>query len=355
MSIYDKVFKACSELGVGQKYSFLEYDQFVKKPNIIKQIVTNKDKINDLYLLLKNSKLPNIKRNPKGSIAKHNIHHAAGAWDVQEIYTAKNVFKGVIITVLIKGYTFVFKCGSFGTANSDLNGFKCFSKFKKTCEKHNIDLKKYESDKGIEIKQQIQSPYIKNFKQLKIINNVNHIDLNQAWPSEICKIYPEFKPVFADLRSENKLLADIALGFCQSEHCDYKYADLARIGINGCNNTIKNLVSKLIANMFEIIGINTDGIYYKDLTEANRLYHDEGEGSGLGQWKTDYIGYDFCAYSDGQYWLRKGAEFIVKARGTYAYELKKPRELWNAEDFDEAMKSLIMINWDKERGFVIYE
>lgn len=354
MTIYDKVYKACSEIYKGQHFEFLKYDQYVRNPKIINHIVENKDTINNLYLLLKNSKLATILRNPKGSIARHNIHHAAGAWDVQEIYTAKNVFKGIIITVIVKGYVFVFKCGTFSFNNNQLSGYKCFAKFATACKNNNVDLQKYATDDGLAVKAKIESPIIQMWQTLQVLDNVHHIDLNQAWPSQVCAVYPEFKPVFAELRQKDKLIADIALGFCQSEHINYKYAELAKIGINGCNKQIKSILEKLIENDFEIIGINTDGIWYKDKTSQNRLYHDEDEGTGLGQWKTDHKNCTFCAYSDGQYWFEENGKFNVRARGYYSYEQIKPRENWNREDFDKAMYTQVVINWNRDEGFIIY-
>lgn len=89
MSIYDKVYKECCKLGEGKHFDFLCYDKYKTKVNYIPQVIKNKDAINSLIVLLYNSKLPRIMWTKGGSIKKHNIHHAAGAYDIKEVYTKK--------------------------------------------------------------------------------------------------------------------------------------------------------------------------------------------------------------------------------------------------------------------------
>lgn len=351
----DKIYEICKNIYEGQQFEFLKYDQYVKHPKIFNHIIADKDIINNLYKLLNESDLYTIERTQSGAIATHNIHHAGGSWDVREYKAKNNQLKGVVITVIIKGFVFVFKCGRFGVNNSDLNGYKAYSHFKKTCKKYNIDLDTYKIDNGYEVKQEIEKPYIEMFELYHKIDNVNHLDLNSAWPAGVCEDYPEFTPVFKELRSQNKLYGDIALGFCQSEHCNYSLSNLAKSGINNCNKNIVNLMGDLIEQDFEIIGLNTDGIWYKDTTDKNRLYTDDNEGTELGQWKTDHKHCEFLAYSNGQYWFRENGKFYPKARGYYLYEQKKPREEWDETDFDKAMATLVNIEWNNKEGFIVYE
>lgn len=354
---YDQIFKLCRSLSEGQHFEPLKYDQYIKNPKIFNRIIKDVDIINNLYVSLYNSCLHPILRNKSGSIKKYNIHHVSGAWDCREIYTTQNVFKGVIITVIVKGYVFVFKCGQFTVDKSVLNGHKAFTLFKKECEKQNIDLKKYElsEEDGKLEKDQIQNPIIKNNILYKEIEHVHHLDFNSAWPSGLCECFPEFENVFKNLRKKDKLIGDLALGFCQSKYINYKYSHFSKAGINTTNKNIINLMVKLVSQNFKVVGINTDGIWYKDNTSENRVYHDDNEGKDLHQWKTDHVDCTFCAYSDGQYYFIEDGKFNARARGYYLYEQKKPREEWDKYDFDEAMRSAVIIRFEEGVGFIIGE
>ena len=357
MSIYDEVFNLCNNLGKGIKIKDYKHINLKTiKPNYINRIMDNAEKINELYILLYNSNLPSIQRTPSGGIAVHNIHHASCAYDIEEVYTEKDVFKGIIITVIIKTYLFVFNCGMFSTDKSTLSGAKAFNEFKKECKRYNIDITKYYIDNGKAIKETIPSPKIKfnNKYMYKRLQHVNHIDLNHAWSAGLVNEYPEFKPVMEALNNKDKLLSSIALGFMQSQYINYKLAHFAKAGIVWCNNKIFELMQKLYEQDFEVIGINTDGIWYIDLRNENRLYHDEEERPGIGYYKTDHIDCELAAYGNGQYWFKENGKFNVRARGYYIYEQQKPRELWDEIDFDMAMRNEASIKFIKGRGFVIH-
>lgn len=355
MTIREKIFKECKKLSEGQEFPNFKFNQYIKNPCYFNHVIKDKDKINSLYKLLKNSDLHKIVRTPSGGIKMNNIHHIGGAWDYKMCYTARNVFKGVIITVIIGKTVFVFKCGNFKVKDSEMTGNKAFELFAKECKKFDIDLKKYSVDNGKEVKDEIEKPIIRNFTQHETVYNVNHIDLNSAWPSNVSEVYPELKQVFVNLRKKDKLIGDMALGYCQSEWINYHYSNLSKAGINGCNEKILDLVNKLMANEFDVLGINTDGIWYRDLLNKNRLYTDENEGTELGQWKTDHKNCEWYAFSDGQYYFIEDGKFNAKARGYYAYEQVKPRNEWNRDDFLKAMQSLVCIEFDENEGFVIYE
>ena len=355
MATRDQIYRACKALGNGQAYDFLKYDRFVKDPNLIIDVYNNLDKINRLYKLLRASKMPKIERTPYGGIVKHNIHHAGGAWDVEEVYTENNQLKGVIITVIIRGEVFILKCGGFSANKSEISGTRAFRAFLTACKAHNIDLRTYYISNGQEMKKEIEKPYISMFNRYKVIEGVNHLDLNSAWAAGVCVDYPEFKPVFEDLLTKDKLFPSVALGYCQSRYVEYRLTNLPKSGINNGNRAIERLLECLADQDFEIIGINTDGIWYKDPTGANRVYHDADEGHQLGQWKTDYQNVTFMAYGDGQYWFREAdGTFNVRARGYYSYERLKSRDKWDEEDFDKAIGTQVVLMWDQEEGFIVY-
>ena len=168
----------------------------------------------------------------------------------------------------------------------------------------------------------------------------------------MAKAHPELKNSLQTLyNKKGKFYPSVALGYCQSKYCNYRWANLAKEGINGTNKVIKSLCTKLRFQDFEIVGINTDGIWYMDAKKENRLYHDENEGKGFGKWKHDHIDCEFMAYSSGQYWYRENGKFTPVARGSYGYELLKPRDQWDEHDFDKAMYTMIQIIWTDGIGF----
>lgn len=356
MSFRDDIYSKCLSFYEGQEFSPMKYDQYVKNPFLITKIIENMDKINDLYKTLLSSGLNKINRTDKGTIVKNDIKHVAGAWDCRKILTTNNIFKGVIITVIIKNRVFVIKCGSFSVNNATLSGPYCYRKFQKECKNFGVNLDKYKISNGEEVKRFIQPPIIKMLVKYKQLEHVHHLDLNAAWCWGCTVDYPEFAPVFESLRKKNKLFGDIALGYCQSEYIKYSLSNLSKSGINNTNDKIIQLTKKLLVDGFKIIGYNTDGIWYKDNTPDNRVYHDEEEGQNLGQWKNDYQDCTFLAYSDGQYWFKTpDGKFHPRARGYYLYEQIKAREEWDEYDFDKAMGSAAKIIWDDKEGFVLYE
>lgn len=355
MNIYEKVYKACSAIYPGQVFEPGRYDQYVKNPFFFPEIIKNIDKINHIYRLLKKSRLPLIQRTPGGSIARNNIHHISGAWDCREVWQENHQLKGVIITVIVKNTVFVFKCGNFKVNKSEMTGSKAFNIFKKVCAKAGINIDDYKIKDGKEVKATIESPLIKMFKRYERLEHVNHLDINSAWAWGVCQSFPAFTGIFDALKHKDKLIANMALGYCQSRYIGYSLANLSKAGIENCNKQVERLMERLIAEDFEIVGINTDGIWYQAKNGDFRLYHDENEGGDLGQWKNDHKDCEFLAYSDGQYWYKEKGKFHPVARGFYSYERIKAREEWNEADFDFAIGSQIIVEWDPEEGFITYE
>ena len=62
--------------------------------------------------------------------------------------------------------------------------------------------------------------------------------------------------------------------------------------------------ARLIANGDKILGHNTDGIWYQ-----GPVYHGEGEGNDLGQWRNDYVDCRFRAKSSGAYEFIENGSF----------------------------------------------
>lgn len=349
-----KLEKLCKKMcGEGKKFGFLSYNAKRVSPTIKNHIIAELDEINNFYRTLLKSGLSKIERTEKGTIIKHNIHHAGGAWDVRQVITKANVFKGVIFTIILFGKTYVLKCGGFTVKDSSLSGHSAFRMFERCCRAHGIDLNKYSSENGEEIKKEIEPPIIEVYKKHQLIEHVNHVDIVNAYPACVCEKFPEFRPVFEELRQRDKLIGDIALGMCQSQYIGYRYSEIAKAGVNGTREKIKKLHIELIEDDFEVISINTDGIWYRDLKKEGRLFHPEKEGDDLGKIRHDHLDCSFYANSDGQYYFIENGKFNVRARGYYMYEQYKPREKWDAFDFEEAMRSLVVMGWFDGYGFKV--
>lgn len=356
-----EIFRLCEKLGKGtDTKNGMSIDLKRVKANYIPRIVENADQINILYRFLDMSDLPHIVRTAKGNIKKNNIHNIGGCWDVKRVETERGIFKGVIITVIVCGKTFVFKCGAFTVKNSTMNGTKAFGMAKRIARNYGINIEDYAIDNGEEVKANIPKSKIA-FKleyvtqnPKKTIKHAHHIDLNCAWGTGFVNAFPEFKQTLLDLKAVDKVVPSMFLGYCQSARVKYKYSHFALAGIEWCNKKLDELTHKLEQNNFTVLGYNTDGIWYKDNTEQNRVYHDGDEHSGLYGYKNDYIDTELCIYSDGQYWFKTpDGKFNARARGWYTYEEIKPREEWNEEDFDKAMQTLAYITFIEHKGFII--
>lgn len=333
------------------------HDRFVKEPNRRPRLRETMEEFNALYHTCRDLKLSKIERSENGAIKK-SPNHFMGAYDVQIVKNSQNnVFKGIILTITMRYNTFVFKYGYLKSSeNSTMTGVKAFEKFKTLCVEKGIDLSKYEVDEttGWKEKGKIESPLIECRYTNELIENVNHLDLNSAWPSALCRAYPEFLPVFEEMDKDSK---NCAIGFFQSKYCKYKYSKLSKVAINDTNKEMFRILRNMHKQNFLVVGCNTDGIWYKDKTDQNRLYHDEFEGKGLSKWKHDYINCKYFAYSGKgiYYFYTPDGKFNVRARGYYSYEAIKPRDEWNEEDFFKAMNDPVEIDFDEEKGLFIYE
>lgn len=329
--------------------------QYSENPEIYKCY----EDFNEIYLTLKAGKFdfrPTI-LTPKGNIAAEYINYYR-SWSCKTVKTTTGIFRGVKLMVIIDNKIYKCSFGHKGTHNSKVTGFDAYKAFTRLCKQYLIDLKSYSVNKeeGEAVKAKIPSPYIianHNFKQ-KIYNHVYHLDIHSAWPAGVVKKFPEFKPVFEDLYSYEKTYGSKALGYCQSNRCGFKYSLLPYYGITWCNDKIRELVDKLQAQDFGVLMINTDGIWFFDTLEQGRVYHDEDEGTELGQWKMDHKDCDLFIMSAGYYYYIEDGKFNVVARGKYAYENIKPRDQWNAQDFIAAFFTQINITWDDDKGFVVY-
>lgn len=283
-----------------------------------------------------------IKRTPSGGISTKYHAQKLPAWD---FIVKKAYIELTIITADI--------CARFqvSTHQSDtekvgkkIGGGQAYRIFVSFCKQHNIDISKFAIDNGLEIKQQIGKPMIKcmNNKFLhRTWNNVHHIDLNSSYMSGIANAYPELKPAISDIynkrkdpahNAEYKAVLNCSYGYFQSEYCrvsGHKFA-LSHLSLAARlynDNYINDLIDKLDDGTRIILMINTDGIWY-----TGREYHDNNEGTGLGQWKHDHMYCTFRMKSDGAYEFIENNKYTPVVRGSTRLDEVMDREDWTWGD-----------------------
>lgn len=354
----------------GEEQPFLKPDRMVKKPTIIDDTLTYEKDINLIYTtVISQDYMKPMKVTDKRTIKK-GLYDNIYSYRVDVVYTDNKILKGVIFYVNIYKTMFVFKWGRLtAKKGSTMTGVKAFKLFEKYCENNNVNLEDYKISKeeGLKVKEDIERPLIKQYHHDVLertneifvnreVEHVNHLDLCKAYPSQLAEAYPEFDKVYQDILShkEAKMIMDPSIGYMQSKFCNYQYSHLSKIAVNGTRNKILDISDKMLAQGFAIINYNTDGIWYKDITGKNRLYHDENEGVGLHKWKHDHIDVTFYAEQPRAYYFIENGKCNVVLSGLSTYDRIKPRDKWTKEDFHVAMKGLQWQTWDNNIGFVTH-
>ena len=171
--------------------------------------------------------------------------------------------------------------------------------------------------------------------------NVHHIDFHSSYPAGLANTHPEFKPILEEIYEErkdpekeilNKAILNFSIGWMQSynpsEHRFAEWAHLSRDAIHDNNVRIIDLTVRIQASGREVIGYNTDGIWYR-----GDIYHSFGEGNKLGQWSNDHINCIFRSKSDGAYEYIEDNKYTAVVRGLTTYDIIEPdREKWKMGD-----------------------
>ena len=215
-------------------------------------------------------------------------------------------------------------------------GRLAFYKFREICETYGINIEDYKITQGPLIKNTI-TPYIKKLLIPDIIgldvDNVNHIDFNSSFMANLCEAYPEFQPVGDYLYTnrkehpEYKAVMNCVIGYFQSLYHDASWAHLSKAAINGNNTKVLNLCDELVLNGRKPILINTDGIWYQ-----GEVYHNDNEGTGLGQWKTDHQDCKLLVKSDAVYQYLENGQVKTVQSGLTNLDKVKPRSQWEWGD-----------------------
>lgn len=247
-----------------------------------------------------------------------------------------------------------------------VSGKRALREIYKVAKQFNLDLSKYKVDKttGLELKNEIESPHIEMYGRPGLVySNVHHLDLKSSYASRICEVYEEFKPVYDYIFSKRHEANDYykhvltnSIGCMQSEYCPdyensgkiapYQFAGLAKIAVNGTRHLIERYIKILEQNNRKILLTNTDGIWYQ-----GDLFHDENEGSQLGNWENDHKNCMFIMKSKGAYQYVEDNQCHTVVRGTTELDKEKDRDEW---EFGEIFNHVVMeyYEFDEEQGVI---
>lgn len=236
---------------------------------------------------------------------------------------------------------------------------------------HEYDLPKAE---GEELKKTIHKAHVQLLCNAaaygKELEHVYHLDFNASYGSRICEADSRFIPMFEhlyELRHQRingvdelyKFVMNAAIGMMQSQFCinednlrrPYLLTQLAKIAVDGTYNIVEEYIEKLNdAEMVPILS-NTDGIWYHS---KHGPYHDEREGSGLGQWKTDHIDVRFTMKSPGVYQYIENGKVVTVMRGICNLDKIKSRDQFEWMDIYKTGAEFLHIDYDDKKGVITY-
>lgn len=259
---------------------------------------------------------------------------------------------------------------AFSKLNGGVSGRKAYATFRKKCEELGIDLDSLAITNGKEVKATIP-PALIGFEsgqyatKDKTLTNMNHIDFNSAWPYGCAKDFPVLKPAyqyFYDHRKDKDKNGDLTKfaikckailnetnGFFQSDVVGCKFAHIAKAGIVTCNKLVEDMAQKLRDSGRQPILYNTDGIWYQ-----GEVYHDENEGTEMGQYKNDHVNCTFRWASKGVYEFIEDGKYTPKLRGRTMLDKVKPRDQWQWGDIyqDGKTRKVIVFEFNENKGLV---
>lgn len=289
----------------------------------IKICQDNVEEFNSILSYVYSLDLPALKRTPSGGISV-SFKNLQPSFDFR-------VFKSFaeLTLILREG---AWRIQWTNTGEKAMPGKKAYRKFEELCKKHSITLKDYKIKNGREVKSKIEG-YLRQVVDETYLDmdiyNVNHIDFNSSFLSNLCHAYPELLPVGEELYllkktdEEYKGLINSTIGYFHSSRFGYALANLAKSAINGNNAKIRALIKRLRNNGREPLLINTDGVWY-----WGEPYHDKDEGAGLGQWRNDHVGCKIIIKSSNAYQYEEEGIIHTVLSGQTPYDKILPREKW---------------------------
>lgn len=273
-------------------------------------------------------------------------------------------------------YKFVIK-NKIGKDNV-VSGKKALKDLYKSAKEFNLLDKLKElavsKEEGLEVKSEIQSPMVKLTSEIyrgREFDHCYHIDANSSYFSRICEEWPEFKPLgeylYTHRKDDNDYFKHVmtnSIGAMQSKFCldinnkdyntmvPYQLSKVSKVAINGTNKFIIDCLINLEINGFEPLLINTDGIWYRH--KDNKAYHDDNEGTNLGQWKHDHKDVKLWIKSAGAYQYIENGKVNTVLRGQCDLDRIKPdRDTWGWKEFENT--PVYRLKFKEYEGIVKYE
>lgn len=389
MKKIEEIFASRPLLSVDLDYSQPRWqDSLLKRRIPLNELKMTDDNdiryINSIYRYYAPLKLFNKPFTAKGYLGTTNLVPKLPYW-WSRLIVRRELITGYEFYCIFGCKLYGFKVGYIGAPESNLSGNRAFEIFRRMAREQGVDMDTYAVDKetGLKIKEEINPPLIDTINNgymsaypiwsldctltvFPLIHHVHHLDLFQAYPSMIIAKHPELQKVFDAIRVKYphykaKMISNLAIGYFQSEYCQYKYAGLSKDAVNGTRDRILSLSSKMKEQGFLIIGYNTDGIFYTAKDGSDRVYQDNDLGPNeWGKYINDYIDCDFIPR--GCNWIipkgsKMGKEgFYFAMRGYYGYEAIKPRTEWTTlEDISQALNSSesILVEFNKSKGLKV--
>ena len=340
----------------GFQYELTYEPNFIKLPiNYLPMDEESIERFNAIYFWLKSNVSKQITRTPSGGISLAGTARRGDQWD---FFYKKNLC--VALTFKLSSCWYRVQIG--GTKKEkksnekELSGRAAWTIFKRVCLKHGINLDdlKIDSEEGLKEKNLIPPPIIQLGREDfadKIFENVHHIDRNSSYSWGIIESFPELREPLEEIYAKRKehpefkkVLAYLH-GVMQSYVLNYEYAHISRAANVSNRNWVIRMAQKVRRAGGRILLYNTDGFWYE-----GDIYHDEDEGTKIGQWKTDHKNCKFRAKSCGAYEFIEDGIYHPIYRGTSSYEKVKGRDKWKWGDIYKG--EIHYWTFDEENGIV---
>ena len=322
------------------------------------------DQWNELYHLCQKAKLRRIRwvatsgysTNGK-RLSYTDDDRNANSFDVLQTTSGWKLF---IIRNRLR-YVFYYGLPDAKLKGGRIEGGKGWKLMCKELKKDGINMDDYaiseEEGKAIKESSNFPKPYIdmNGAPSGQIFEHCNHIDFHSSYPAGLANTHPEFRPTIErayqqrKTNPKRKLSLNCFIGCRQSPKPTWKcrWSHLAKDAIGDNNRRIEEMDARLKANGDKVLGHNTDGIWYQ-----GPVYHGEGEGNDLGQWRNDYVDCRFRAKSSGAYEFIENGKYYPVIRGITELDWIKPREEWQWGDIFKNCK-LVKTFFGVKEGLVL--
>ena len=338
MNFVEEINKICK---CEVKHQYIEYNQYQIKSTNFTLTESDIETYNNILKLIYACNFNLIIRTASGAISNANQakYHNSFAYDIR-VSTSR-----ISTTVLVGPNTYNFVIGK-PKKYRVIEPLHAWNTFVDICKDYGVYIDNYRitPEQGKELAKDIPAPYIsmkyKMSKDDKPLENVHHIDIHSSYPSGLIDLYPEFrKPIeyiYNKRKDDNevyKAILNYTISGCtMSKYYPWyrKWTHIAKYVREYNNKKIEYLSWLLEINGREVIGYNTDGIWYR-----GEVFHSliDDEGPNIGQWSNDHINCLFRSKSTGAYEFIENGEYNAVIRGLLDLDQIEPdRKKWKWGD-----------------------